>query len=117
MSLSDALAMASRMAWISSTIGSGSGMVLYYSTSSRGVQITGGSNPESLQIASILLRRLAFAMCLQVPPAPLRTPILCTYPASRTTYIHLFTFLLAAILNQVSGTTPFKVLVSVCTLM
>jgi hypothetical protein len=56
-------------------------------------------------------------MCLQVPPAPLRTPILCTYPASRTTYIHLFTFLLAAILNQVSGTTPFKVLVSVCTLM
>jgi hypothetical protein len=41
-SLSDALAMASRIAWISSTMGSESDIV-YSSTSSRGVHMTGGS--------------------------------------------------------------------------
>ncbi len=37
----------------------------YYSINSNGVQITGGSYPEALQIASIFGLITAFAMCLQ----------------------------------------------------
>ena len=37
----------------------------YSSINSNGVQIIGGSYPKALQIASILGRMTAFAMCLQ----------------------------------------------------
>jgi len=39
--------------------------VLYSSTSSGGVQITGGSYPATLQINSIFGRIIALAMCVQ----------------------------------------------------